>query len=237
MKSITMVDDALSEREIARAVTTAFDYLRPEERVMSNLYKSCFSPTGNMRRELFRWVNPDQYGKIFNASNDSLDLHSKRFIAFDFTHIFEDETLAPAVISYIMHRIQSETGETGVPSLIMIDETAPMLKHPMFRDYFIIGLQEGRKNVRHTFALSNSRTLSTGWVWVKLSAVSARRLFSSATRRRWPKIMSTGTSISVKSTSYSAVRTAISRMRFCCRVRQPENRLFWMLIWAASDPI
>ncbi len=145
MKSITMVDDALSEREIARAVTTAFDYLRPEERVMSNLYKSCFSPTGNMRRELFRWVNPDQYGKIFNASNDSLDLHSKRFIAFDFTHIFEDETLAPAVISYIMHRIQSETGETGVPSLIMIDETAPMLKHPMFRDYFIIGLQEGRK--------------------------------------------------------------------------------------------
>ncbi len=145
MKSITMVDDALSEREIARAITTAFDYLRPEERVMSNLYKSCFSPTGNMRRELYRWVNPDQYGKIFNAQNDSLDLRSKRFMAFDFTHIFEDDTLAPAVISYIMHRIQSETGETGVPSLIMIDETAPMLKHPMFRDYFMIGLQEGRK--------------------------------------------------------------------------------------------
>ncbi|MBO7556301.1 MAG: hypothetical protein J6T72_02760 [Alphaproteobacteria bacterium] len=145
IKSITMVDDALSEHEIARAVTTAFDYLKPEERIMANLHKSCFSPTGNVRRELYRWVNPDQYGKIFNAQNDSLDLHTKRFMAFDFTHIFEDETLAPAVISYIMHRIQSETGETGVPSLIMIDETAPMLKHPMFRDYFIIGLQEGRK--------------------------------------------------------------------------------------------
>ena len=145
MRSITLVDDALSEKEISRAVTTAFDYLRPEERVMTNLYKSCFSPTGNMRRELFRWVNPDQYGKIFNATKDSLDLSQKRFMAFDFTHIFEDETLAPAVISYIMHRIQSETGETGVPTLIMIDETAPMLKHPMFRDYFEIGLQEGRK--------------------------------------------------------------------------------------------
>ena len=145
MKAITLVDDALSEKEIARAVTTAFDYLRPEERIMTNLYKSCFSPTGNMRRELFKWVNPDQYGNIFNAQNDSLDLKSKRFMAFDFTHIFEDETLAPAVISYIMHRIQSETGETGAPSLIMIDETAPMLKHPMFRDYFVIGLQEGRK--------------------------------------------------------------------------------------------
>lgn len=145
MKSITMADDALSEREVARAVTTAFDYLRPEERIMKNLYKSCFSPTGTMRRELYRWVNPDQYGNIFNADTDSLDLKSKRFMAFDFTHIFEDDTLAPAVISYIMHRIQGETGETGVPSLIMIDETAPMLKHPMFRDYFIIGLQEGRK--------------------------------------------------------------------------------------------
>lgn len=145
MKSITMADDALSEREVARAVTTAFDYLRPEERIMKNLYKSCFSPTGTMRRELYRWINPDQYGNIFNADTDSLDLKSKRFMAFDFTHIFEDETLAPAVISYIMHRIQGETGETGVPSLIMIDETAPMLKHPMFRDYFIIGLQEGRK--------------------------------------------------------------------------------------------
>ncbi len=145
MKAITLVDDALSEKEISRAVTTAFEYLRPEERVMKNLYKSCFSPTGNMRRELYRWVNPEQYGNIFNANEDSLDLKQKRFMAFDFTHIFEDETLAPAVISYIMHRIQSETGETGVPSLIMIDETAPMLKHPMFRDYFMIGLQEGRK--------------------------------------------------------------------------------------------
>lgn len=145
MKSITMVNDALSANEISRAVTTAFDYLRPEERMMSNLYKSCFSPTGNMRRELYRWVDPDQYGNIFNAEKDSLDLHSNRFVAFDFTHIFEDDTLAPAVISYIMHRIQTETGESGAPALIMIDETAPMLKHPMFRDYFEIGLREGRK--------------------------------------------------------------------------------------------
>lgn len=144
LKAITMVDDAVSEKEIARAVTTAFDYLRPEERTLKNLHKSCFSPTGAMRRELFRWVNDQQYGLIFNSPNDTLDM-SARFIAFDFTHIFEDEILAPAVISYIMQRIHSVSGATGDPSLIMIDETAPMLKHPMFRDQFIIGLQEGRK--------------------------------------------------------------------------------------------
>lgn len=144
LKAITMVDDAVSEKEIARAVTTAFDYLRPEERTLKNLHKSCFSPTGAMRRELFRWVNDQQYGLIFNSPNDTLDL-TAHFIAFDFTHIFEDEVLAPAVISYIMQRIHSVSGQTGDPSLIMIDETAPMLKHPMFRDQFVIGLQEGRK--------------------------------------------------------------------------------------------
>lgn len=144
LKAITMVEDAVSEKEIARAVTTAFEYLRPEERTLKNLHKSCFSPTGAMRRELFRWVNDQQYGMIFNSPNDTLDM-TARFIAFDFTHIFEDEILAPAVISYIMQRIHSVSGSTGDPSLIMIDETAPMLKHPMFRDQFIIGLQEGRK--------------------------------------------------------------------------------------------
>jgi type IV secretion/conjugal transfer VirB4 family ATPase len=145
LKAITMAKDALSEREASRAVTTAFDYLRPEERTLTNLYKSCFSPTGNMRRELYRWVNPEQYGNIFNSEHDSLDLSANRFVAFDFTEIFDDETLAAASISYIMHRIQAQSTETGTPALVMIDETAPMLKHEMFRDAFIKGLQEGRK--------------------------------------------------------------------------------------------
>ncbi len=144
IKSITMASDSYSEKEIARAVTTAFDYLNPEERTLKNLYKSCFSPTGHMRRELYRWINDQQYGRIFNSPYDNLDMTTK-FMAFDFTHIFEDELLAPAVISYVMHRINTVASSTGDPSLIMIDETAPMLKHPMFRDSFIVGLQEGRK--------------------------------------------------------------------------------------------
>jgi len=144
MRDITKNNDSVSEREIARAVTTSFDYLRPEERTMKNLYKSCFSPTGKMRSELFRWVNDDQYGRIFNSVDDNLDLKSN-FMAFDFTNIFQDEELAPAVISYLMHRIHTVAALQGDPSLIIIDETAPMLKHPMFRESFIIGLQEGRK--------------------------------------------------------------------------------------------
>ncbi len=144
MRDITGGTDAISEQEIARAVTTAFEYLRPEERLMKNLYKSCFAPNSYMRRELFRWVNDEQYGRIFNSLTDNLDL-SSRYMAFDFTTIFQDSVLAPAVISYVMHRIHTLATANGTPSLIMIDETAPMLEHPMFKDSFIVGLREGRK--------------------------------------------------------------------------------------------
>ena len=137
--------DALSSDEIARAVSVNFDYLQTKDRLLKNLYESCFSSAGNMRRELKKWVDPLQYGDIFNEDKDTLDLNA-RLTTFDFTEILQDEILAPAVISYILHRINNITVSGGNPSLIMIDETAPMLENKMFRDNFIVGLQEGRKN-------------------------------------------------------------------------------------------
>ncbi len=137
--------DAMSADEIARAVSVNFDYLSDRDRLLKNLWESCFSSSGPMRAALKKWVDPLQYGEIFNESADTLDLQS-RLTTFDFTEILQDETLAPAVISYILHRINNITVSGGNPSLIMIDETAPMLENKMFRDNFITGLQEGRKN-------------------------------------------------------------------------------------------
>lgn len=142
---ITGQSDVMSEDEIARAVSVNFDYLSDKDRLLKNLYESCFSSNGNMRGALKKWVDPLQYGDIFNEDNDTLDLYS-RLTTFDFTEILQDEVLAPAVISYILHRINNITVSGGNPSLIMIDETAPMLENKMFRDNFIAGLQEGRKN-------------------------------------------------------------------------------------------
>lgn len=137
--------DANSADEIARAVSVNFDYLSDKDRLLKNLWESCFSSSGNMRPALKKWVDPLQYGDIFNETSDTLDLQS-RLTTFDFTNILQDEALAPAVISYILHRINTITVSGGNPSLIMIDETAPMLENKMFRDNFIVGLQEGRKN-------------------------------------------------------------------------------------------
>lgn len=137
--------DPASADEIARAVSVNFDYLSDKDRLLRNLWESCFSSAGNMRAALKKWVDPLQYGDIFNDTSDTLDL-SARLTTFDFTDILQDEVLAPAVISYILHRINNTTVAGGNPSLIMIDETAPMLENKMFRDNFITGLQEGRKN-------------------------------------------------------------------------------------------
>lgn len=138
-------NDAASADEIARAVSVNFDYLSDRDRLLKNLWESCFSSAGNMRPALKKWVDPLQYGDMFNDASDTLDLQA-RLTTFDFTDILQDETLAPAVISYILHRINNITVSGGNPSLIMIDETAPMLENKMFRDNFIAGLQEGRKN-------------------------------------------------------------------------------------------
>ncbi|MCL1902031.1 MAG: hypothetical protein FWG18_00195 [Alphaproteobacteria bacterium] len=137
--------DPRSLDEVARAVSVNFDYLGDNDRKLTNLWESCFSSDGVMRPALKKWVDPLQYGDVFNENKDTLDLYS-RLTTFDFTDILADETLAPAVISYIIHRINQITVAGGNPSLIMIDETAPMLANPMFRENFITGLQEGRKN-------------------------------------------------------------------------------------------
>ena len=142
---ITGQTDVVSEDEIARAISVNFDYLSGKDRLLKNLYESCFSSNGTMRGELKKWIDPLQYGDIFNEDIDTLDLQS-RLTTFDFTEILQDEILAPAVISYIIHRINNVTVSGGNPSLIMIDETAPMLENEMFRKSFVVGLQEGRKN-------------------------------------------------------------------------------------------
>ena len=142
---ITGQNDAVSMDEIARAVSVNFDYLPNKDRLLKNLYESCFSSAGKMRSELKKWVDPLQYGDIFNENDDTLDLNA-RLTTFDFTEILQDEILAPAVISYILQKINNITVSGGNPSLIMIDETAPMLENKMFRESFIAGLQEGRKN-------------------------------------------------------------------------------------------
>jgi type IV secretion system protein VirB4 len=147
LQALSECEDADSIEEIGFAIEAAFENpgLPFEKRSLANIYDACFSKARPLRKGLNKWVDPAVYGKIFNAQQDTLDLTSTRLVILDFTRIYEHDDLARAVILYLMHRIQAAISELQAPALIFIDETEPVVKHPIFRNYFMQMLQEYRK--------------------------------------------------------------------------------------------
>jgi type IV secretion system protein VirB4 len=146
LRAISGCEDADSLEEIGLAVQALFDSDLPlDKRSLATLYEPCFSANGAVRRQLLKWVDPAFYGRMFNAERDTLDIRENRLVAFDMTNVFKDELLAQATISYLMHRIQATISEYNAPAFIFIDETEPMLRHAMFRTYYLTMLQEYRK--------------------------------------------------------------------------------------------
>ncbi len=147
LQALSECEDPDSIEEIGFAIEAAFDNpgLPRERRSLANIYDAVFSKAKPLRKALYKWVDPAVYGKIFNAEEDTLDLVSTRLVTLDFTRIYEHDDLARAVILYLMHRIQSAISELKAPALIFIDETEPVVRHPIFRAYFMQMLQEYRK--------------------------------------------------------------------------------------------
>jgi type IV secretion/conjugal transfer VirB4 family ATPase len=147
LHALSEMDDPDAIEEIGFAVEAAFEYpgLPRDKRSLTNIYDACFSKSRPLRKALHKWVDPAIYGKVFNARQDTLDLTATRLVAFDFTRLYEHDDLARAVILYLMHRIQSTISELKAPALIFIDETEPIVRHPIFRSYFMQMLQEYRK--------------------------------------------------------------------------------------------
>jgi type IV secretion/conjugal transfer VirB4 family ATPase len=148
MKEITNVNDNGSIAEFARMIDLVYgrNELPNNMRSLKALANAAFSPNGPARAALTPWVEDNQYGNIFNAPADTLNLTDTKLSGFNMTQILNDEKLAPAVVSYLVHRIQNMSYETGDPTLLLVDETAPMLKNELFSSRFLdAGLMEGRK--------------------------------------------------------------------------------------------
>ncbi len=147
LQALSEQQDPDSIEEIGFAIEAAFENpgLPRDQRSLLAIYDAVFSKTKPLRKALYKWVDPAVYGNVFNAERDTLDLVSTRLVTFDFTRIYEHDDLARAVILYLMHRIQSTIAELRAPALIFIDETEPVVKHPIFRNYFMQMLQEYRK--------------------------------------------------------------------------------------------
>jgi type IV secretion system protein VirB4 len=145
IQNITNAAGEAPAAEISRAIDIAFDHLSREERSLEAIHKAGFGPRSPVRAELRRWINGGQYGALFSAPRDTIDLGT-RLIGFDFTQVLDDPALGPAVVSYLMHRIRTTLTETGNAGFIFIDETEPLLRNEAFRNKVVKpALQEFRK--------------------------------------------------------------------------------------------
>ena len=136
---------AEDRKSIEHAIKLNFEYAAPERRRLELILPSAFKPKSKAIQMLERWYSDDEIGRIFNAEEDDIGRIDHRWVAFDCTQAFGNELLAPTLIQYLMYRIQERSRLRGEPSLVIVDETEPMLRTPEFREAFMVGLQEGRK--------------------------------------------------------------------------------------------
>lgn len=145
LQALVGTNNADAIEQISNAIDIAFASLDKEERSLAQIYEAAFTPGSEVAEALYKWVDPNQYGEIFNAEQDSLDLAGNWLTTFDMTQSLEDEVLAGPIVMYIMHRIRQVMKANRAPGLIVIDETEPLLRNEHFRKIFFIMLQEFRK--------------------------------------------------------------------------------------------
>mgnify|MGYP001274345275 CR=1 FL=1 len=152
MRAISRTGGQMDDREeadaldqIAAAIQLGFDAIPKDRRSLAALYEGAFTPGSRLKSALRKWVDPEQYGTLFNAELDCISLDDSWLTTFDMTKLLEDEMLGGAAVSYIMHRIVETLRRTRSSGLIAIDETEPLLRNPDFRKIFFVMLQEFRK--------------------------------------------------------------------------------------------
>jgi type IV secretion system protein VirB4 len=143
---ITDLNDPDSMAEFGQAIDM-LDLIPQDRRNLKDIQNTAFAVDGKARNAIRPWTNDNQFGQLFCATQDSMDL-SNRMIGFDFTNVLDPDSktnVGPAVVSYIMHRTMDVSVHQGHPALYFVDETAPLLKNKFFAAKFAAGLQEGRK--------------------------------------------------------------------------------------------
>lgn len=146
LQGISGCNDHDAFEQISQAIEIGFETLDQDERSLAALYEGAFAPNTKLRQELYKWVDPAQYGAMFNAEKDCIDLEDGGWLTtFDMTNLFSDPTLAAASVSYVMFRIRQTMSRQNAPAFIFIDETAPLLQDPYFKQMYLVMLREFRK--------------------------------------------------------------------------------------------
>jgi len=145
MKAISGCSDHESIEQISQAIDIAFNTLDKDERSLAAIFDGAFTPGSAARLGLEKWVDPTQYGSMFNAEKDAIDLDDNWLTTFDMTNLLADSTIGAPAVMYIMHRIRQSLKRNRSNGFIFIDETEPLLRDPHFNTMFKVMLQEYRK--------------------------------------------------------------------------------------------
>ena len=137
-------NDEASNASAERAVDVIFK-IANSRRSLRGVYESAFDTGTVLKSGLKRWTVAHGVGKTFNGKTDSLDLSMHRLVTFEMAGLFEDERLASAVVSYIMHRIRSACRREGRAHLVIVDETAALLQDEGFKGELLVMLREHRR--------------------------------------------------------------------------------------------
>ena len=83
----------------------------------------------NLAQRIGKWVNNGAYAKIFDNEIDEFSIDDARMFGFEVKHIIDDGEIFPAVLMYILHRIdQSMT--TRDPFIIVFEEGQRLVENP-----------------------------------------------------------------------------------------------------------
>lgn len=119
-----------------------------KNRTLANLAPIAIGTDSPLRAKIARWVDPRQHGSIWQSdivSREGISL-SRQINLFNMTSILDDERLAPPVVSYLWYRHRRAVKRAGgAPSLVVVDETRPLLQSPVMRRELLRELREGRR--------------------------------------------------------------------------------------------
>jgi len=131
------------EEEMLDSALKALARLPKEERSLS-VIRSALPTTSEegIGPRLERWCAGSELGWVFDNDTDLLTLDVER-AGFDMTNFLDNDTIRPAVMSYLFERIDMEID--GRPAIITIDEFWKALGDEAFTSFAQDGLKTYRK--------------------------------------------------------------------------------------------